>query len=92
MRRRHASSIAPVIRATAQVVVCGIGLAAGLIVGAVVIFFTGLWSEFGESVRTSIDSMTKNDLLVIAATTVIVFGCAWLGLRWGISRAVRLGV
>ena len=92
MRRRHVSSIAPVIRATAQLVVCGLGLAGGLIVGALVIFFTGLWRDFGESIRTSIDSMTKDDLVVVAGTTVIVFGCAWLGLRWGISRAVRIDV
>jgi hypothetical protein len=52
--RRHVSSIDHTQKTGLQVVVCGIGSAVGLIIGVVVVFFTGLWSKFGEAILRSL--------------------------------------
>jgi hypothetical protein len=67
-------------------------LLGGLIIGAAIICLSGLWHEFGDVLKTPLDSMTKSDLIVVAATVVIVFGCGWLGAPRGIERAARIEI
>jgi hypothetical protein len=90
MNRRPVSSIDHTLRVGMQAVICGAGLLAGLILGATIVYLSGLWQEFGEVLKTPLDSMTTADLIAVAATLVIVFGCGWVGARWGIQRAARI--
>jgi hypothetical protein len=89
MAKRNISSD-HTLRVGLQAVICGVGLLGGLILGAAIVYLGGFWQEFGEVWKTPLDSMTTVDLIVVAATLVIVFGCGWLGARWGIARAARI--
>lgn len=91
MARRTVTSIGHHLRVGMQAVICGAGLLGGLITGAAIVYLSGLWLEFADALETPLDSMTKSDLIVIAATVVIVFGCGWVGARWGMARAARIG-
>jgi len=73
-----------------QTLICGAGLLIGLVLGAAIVYLSGLWQEFGAVLKTPLDSWTATDLIVIAATLVIVFGCSWVGVRWGIQVAARI--
>ncbi len=88
--RRPVTSIDHNLRVGMQAVICGVGLLVGLIIGAAIVYLSGLWHEFGDVLKTPLASMTKSDLIVVAATVVIVFGCGWVGARWGIQRAARI--
>ena len=90
MARRNVSSIDHTLRVGAQAVICGVGLLVGLVMGASIVYLTGLWQEFGDVLKTPFESLTKMDLIVAAATIVIVFGCGWVGARWGIEKAARI--
>lgn len=92
MARRTVTSVNRNIRVGMQAVICGAGLLGGLIIGAAIIYLSGLWHEFGDVLKTPLDSMTKSDLIVVAGTVVIVFGCGWVGARWGIQRAARIEI
>ena len=73
-----------------QTMICGAGLLIGLVLGATIVYLSGLWQEFGSVMKTPLDAWTAADLIVIAATLVIVFGCTWAGVHWGIQRAARI--
>jgi hypothetical protein len=73
-----------------QAAICGVGLLAGLMTGAAMVYLSGLWIKFDAALKSPLNSMTKNDAIVIAATMVIVFGCGWLGARLGIQLAARI--
>lgn len=90
MVRRNVSSVNHSLRVGIQGLICAVGLLGGLVIGAAVIYFSGLWHEFGRVLKTPLESMTKIDLIVVAATVVIVFGCGWIGVRWGMQRAARI--
>jgi hypothetical protein len=64
MNRRSVSSIDHNLRVGMQAVICGVGLLAGPIIGAAIVYLSGLWQEFGDALKTPLDSVTKNDLLV----------------------------
>jgi hypothetical protein len=90
MARRHVTSIDHHLGVAMQTMICGAGLLAGLVLGATIVYLSGLWQEFGSVLKTPLDSWTTADLIVVAATLVIVFGCGWAGVSWGIERAARI--
>jgi len=92
MARRPVSSIDHNLGVVRQTIICAAGLLGGLTIGATIVYLSGLWHEFGAVLKTPLDSMTKSDLIVVAATVVVVFGCGWVGARWGIQRAARIEI
>lgn len=92
MARRGGTSIGRTLRAGIQTIICALGLLGGLVAGAAIVYFTGLWFKFGNALRTPFDAMANSDLLAIVGTIVIVFGCGWIGARWGMARAARVDI
>ena len=90
MAKRPVTSLDHNFGVAKQTIICAAGLLGGLVIGAAIIYLSGLWHEFGVVLKTPLDAMTKSDLIVVAATVVIVFGCGWVGARWGIQRAARI--
>ena len=92
MARRPVTSIDHNLGVAMQTMICGAGLFIGLVLGAIIVYLSGLWQQFGAVLKTPLDSWTTADLIVIAVTLVIVFGCSWAGVRWGIQRAARIEI
>jgi len=90
MVRRTTSSTFGLLRPLIQAVICGAGLLGGIAVGAWIIFSTGLLSKWGQALSTPLDSMTKNDLLIVIGSIAIVFGLGWLGARIGLALAAKI--
>ena len=90
MVRRNVSSVNHSFRVAIQAVICAAGLLGGLVIGAAIIYLSGLWHEFGSVLKTPVESMTKTDLMMAAATVMIVFGCGWVGVRLAMQRAARI--
>ena len=77
MARRSISSTFGLLRPLIQAAICGAGLLGGIAVGAWIVS-TGLFSKWGQVLSTPLDSMTKNDLVVVIESIAIVFGLGWL--------------
>lgn len=90
MARRPVTSIDHNLGVAIQTMISGAGLLGGLVLGAAIVYLSGLWQEFGEVLKTPLDSWAAADVIVIAATLAIVVGCSWVGVRWGIQRAARI--
>ena len=61
----------------------------GLIMGAVIVYATGLWNAFGIVMSTPFDSMTTKDFFVVIGSVLIVFACGWLGARVGLALSAK---
>ena len=90
MARRTRYSTFDLLRPVLQVGLCASGLLGGLIMGAVIVYATGLWSAFGILMNTPYDSMTTKDFFVGLGSVLIVFACGWLGARVGLALMAKV--
>ena len=90
MARKTRYSTFDLLRPVLQVGLCASGLLGGLIMGAVIVYATGLWSKFAIVMNTPFDEMTTQDMLVGCGSILIVFACGWLGAKVGLALMTKL--
>jgi len=90
MARRKRVSFGDVFKPVLQTLLCVAGLLVGLVIGAFAIYVSGLWNQLERVLDMPLHSASLSELIVAAASFVVVIGCGWLGTRWGMTRAARL--
>ena len=90
MARRKRVSLGDVFKPVLQTLLCVAGLFVGLVIGAFAIYISGLWNQLERVLGMPLRSASVSELIMAAASFVVVIGCGWLGTRWGMTWAARL--
>jgi hypothetical protein len=91
MARRKRVSFGDLFKPVLQAVLCGAGLLGGLALGGLVIFMSGLWNQLDRVLGMPLNSASITELIMAGAAFAVVIGCGWLGTRYGMILAARLG-
>jgi hypothetical protein len=91
MARRKRVSLGDVFKPVLKALLCGGGLLGGLALGVFVIFITGLWNQLDRVLGMPLNSASMSELIMAGAAFAVVMGCGWLGTRYGMNLAARLG-
>lgn len=90
MARRTRYSTFHLLQPLLQAAICAAGLLAGITVGALVVYGTGLLSKSGQVLTAPLDSMTMIDLLIVTGSIAIIFAFSWIGARIGLALAAKM--